>query len=214
MPPFHVSRREFILCAGAMAVPRALLATKEDALALASHAPNLAHLSALLPAAQAWRRLRDTIGSGALGTLRWSSVHIPPLRTKNAAAWEQRYAEAVLPVLTFAPGDPPQSVTTLGAPGQEAPEVFTSEVRFQSGHTLLVQCAASNIPELSAIIRGSRASLELNGESARLIPESGTSGRTEVFSLKPAAPSAERLSNAECIETVQASAQLACRAGF
>jgi hypothetical protein len=126
------------------------------------------------PYARAWKAVSALAQQGRLGQPRWSHAYMAPVATAEASAWRRQFAEAVFPLLAAHPDTQAKTVTTLAgrSTGHTKPE-FLTEVRFDSGNTLLVQGTRANPAGLRPVLRGSRASLELRGGEMLLCPEDG-----------------------------------------
>lgn len=131
------------------------------------------------PYGLAWRSLQEIAQASSLGRLRWSQVHLGPLRQPTRESWIRHYAEGIFPLLALSPQDRPASVAVVGT-GHSLPHTFSSEIRMDSGHTLLVQCTAANPVAQHPVARGERATLEMQGRKLLLYPEHGQEAPMEL----------------------------------
>ncbi len=92
----------------------------------------------------------------------------------SGAATEALYDK--LAALLIATGERmPERVSAAGGvytrDGREAPDTFVMSAEYPGGHTIVLASSMANDYGLPAVIRGERATLELRGDSIKIVPE-------------------------------------------
>jgi len=144
--PSTSTRRGFM--AGALAGSAALFAP--GAFAAIPRAP--------LKLPPVWHAARQCVLAGKLGALRWSQAHCASSRSAHLF-------QSLVPMFYAFGSLPPAHISTFGSA-----EALLVELRFDGGHTLILDRAATT---RYPILRGTHASLELREHSLRFLPETG-----------------------------------------